>query len=264
MLIIDLLLFDACCWCCILYAVAWWHSQTIRCPAVTLLCVCVVQLYNGSLLINNTLSGISEVAQLVPEQQLSGNMTNGTARQYEVQMNFTVNFSSQANLTQTSIPFLVGARVTTGNGTYTDVYLNGTLRPADVQQALAMLNMSTNDNTAEVARSGAAVVDSLYLVVDRSHAGGMTIPEPNGGIVTVPAAYRVTMATPLSLSLFIDHSVLEAFAQWGRGRAAARIYPLASSTWGVGVISGGTPQRVTWEVDAAVWDLNNMWLEPDC
>lgn len=262
-----------------------------------------MQLFNDSLPVTNNASTIRTIANMTADTSLDANITNSTARQFEVQLNFTVNFSSDANVTQTSVPFLVGVRITHGDpDNYTDVFLNGTMLPASPTIALQMLNTTIsgminssktgiNDSTmpdmdtinmpgmnnsstrdalvslerASTVRTGAAVIQELYIVVDRSHTGGMTITEPNGGPVTLPSKYRVTTVTPLTLSVFIDHSIIEAFAQGGRGRVASRVYPMdATSSWGLGLIAGGTPEGVTWNVEAKVWDISNMWLDPIC
>ena len=60
--------------------------------------------------------------------------------------------------------------------------------------------------------------------------------EPWGGVASIVAGQERAMQLPLSLAVWVDHSVVEAFAMGGRGRVASRMYPLTEDVaWGVAV-----------------------------
>eukprot|EP00775_Hariotina_reticulata_P005547 gene5547-5783_t len=72
--------------------------------------------------------------------------------------------------------------------------------------------------------------------------------------------------TKLGLSVWVDHSVIEVHAMGGLARATSRIYPENDdSAWGLAVWAacpGGATTGA--RVDAQVWEMNNMWLTPNC
>lgn len=72
----------------------------------------------------------------------------------------------------------------------------------------------------------------LSVWVNRSAAGsGSNTTHAEGGPVPLP---QQSAAQPLSLSLWVDHSVLEVFALQGLARVTSRIYPSDdSAAWGV-------------------------------
>lgn len=159
--------------------------------------------------------------------------------------------------------FTVGLRILTGNGTITDVYLQGLLKEA------------------QAGAGGAAVVSNMSVWVDKTHAGNSSNTTfMEGGPVPLPVNESdawVVPQQPLGLSVFVDHSVVEVYAFGGLARVSSRIYPEADDVaWGLSVWSkppalavggdngqGGSP---AWDVlmNATVWEMQNAWLPPNC
>lgn len=172
------------------------------------------------------------------------------ARQFEVQLNFTlhpvapagppstVSNSNSSNVIDDGVQqepqqpgvFRFGLRILTGGGSYTDVYLNGTL---------AELSSATG-RSDEACSCGVGAIADLAVWVDRSNAGPATnttfmeggpVPLPVDSVLRVPDA-------KLGLSVWIDHSVIEVYALGGLARVSSRIYPDDdNAAWGLAVWS---------------------------
>jgi sucrose-6-phosphate hydrolase SacC (GH32 family) len=186
------------------------------------------------------------------------NTTNTTARQMEAQLwfNLTAGTSGSGNASAGQ-PFKVGARVFTGNNTYVDVFINGTTASG----ADNTTNSANNASNAHAAR-----IATMFLWVDRSNAGGYTNTTfVEGGPVPTPVAGSWLLSdTKLQLSMFIDHSMWEVYAQGGLGRVTSRVYPSDDTVdWGLGVFGdAGNGGQVL--MDGAVWNMENAWLPPNC
>lgn len=151
--------------------------------------------------------------------------------------------------------FAVGLRILTGSGTYADVILNGTVTPADSNSALYNIT-------------------SLSIWVDKSKVGGGTnTTYTEGGPVPLPVsnAWQVP-SDKLSLSVWVDHSVIEVYAMGGLGRVTSRVYPdddtvaWGLAAWGEPPQIGGGGGGSGWSVlvDGQIWKMKNAWLPPDC
>ena len=78
-----------------------------------------------------------------------------------------------------------------------------------------------------------------------------------GGAVSVP---RDGLALDdLSLRVMVDHSLLEVFANDGRGRIASRIYPLSSNAWTVALFAVLQSAAVV-NFDTAVYAMESCWV----
>jgi hypothetical protein len=170
--------------------------------------------------------------------------------------------------------YIVGLRILTGSGTYTDVCLRGLL--VDLPAAAAGV---AGQQGAASATAAAAAIGNLSVWVDRTHAGNTSNTTwIEGGPVPLPVnasqAWTVPQQ-PLGLSVFVDHSVIEVYALGGLARVSSRIYPEGDDVaWGLQVLS--SPPRLAvggsggggaaWDVlvDASVWEMHNAWLAPDC
>lgn len=93
---------------------------------------------------------------------------------------------------------------------------------------------------------------SLGVGVDRSLSGSDGTLTPQGGILppfpSQPSVVRI--------HAFLDHSIVEVFANEGRARVTSRIYPNATDAVNVGLYSdtGGVSL-----LNATVWSLNTIW-----
>ncbi|KAF8057146.1 ISA1 [Scenedesmus sp. PABB004] len=155
-----------------------------------------------------------------------------TARQFEVQLRFSLaprrgaapqgaaaGARGPPGLRLAPHEFAVGVRLLTGGTTHVDAYLRGALaaRPGGGAGAAGLL------------------LTALSVWVDRSAAGGgtNTTAPPEGGPVPLPGGGggdgggggAALPARGLALSLWVDHSVLELFAEGGLARVASRVYP---------------------------------------
>lgn len=167
---------------------------------------------------------------------------SGAARQFHARLQFSVAPKQGAN----ALNFTVGARLLVGGGGRVDFTLTGTA-----------------GGVPAAAAGGELPLSSLRLDVDRSAAGGMTPRVSEGGAVPLPvgnASAWVLPATALVLDLFVDHSVVEAYALQGLGRATARVYPAVDGVaWGLavfGAVSGPADARLE---RGEVWSLGNAF-----
>jgi beta-fructofuranosidase len=92
---------------------------------------------------------------------------------------------------------------------------------------------------------------SQSLAVDRQRSS----LDPAGQRDTRTARLELALAEPLHLHIFVDHSVLEVFAN-GRVCLASRIYPTRSDSLGVELSASGGSAHVT-ELD--VWEMDGVW-----
>lgn len=294
------------------------HSSTMMALRCTCYCVLhtLLQVFSTS---NASVSTLPQLTTLVPEGTVNSSTTAGrpgagtgaganaanasraagsnasaaaqpTARQFEVQLNFTLlppgssssNASSNATSAATSGSsqqqpgeFSTGLRILTGNNTYVDVYLSGMLGGSQSGGA--------NAGSAAGSSAGSASIANLFVWVDRSHAGPATnttfmeggpVPLPVNGTLLVPQ-------DKLGLSVWVDHSVIEVYALGGLARVTSRIYPEDdTATWGLAVwamppsaaggggATGGARGNGAgaWSVkfDGSVWEMENAWLPPSC
>ncbi|GBF98641.1 hypothetical protein Rsub_10830 [Raphidocelis subcapitata] len=171
----------------------------------------------------------------------------GAARQFHARLEFSVAPKPGAG----ALNFTVGARLLTGGGSRVDFTLSGTAGGA-----------------LPAARDGELPLSWLRLDVDRSAAAGMTARASEGGAVPLPLpgadAAWVLPRQRLVLDLFVDHSLVEAYALQGLGRATTRIYPSADGTaWGLAVFGGASgPAAVRLERGEA-WSMGNAFAGQD-
>jgi len=89
------------------------------------------------------------------------------------------------------------------------------------------------------------------LAVDRTRASTDTTAARDVRSIPLPLAPR----EPLALRVFVDHSVLEVFAN-ERACLTSRIYPARSDSLGVALVARGAPVKV----DALeAWELASIW-----
>lgn len=120
---------------------------------------------------------------------------NNTARQMEVQLGFELAPGNMAGGNISSL-FKVGARVLTGNDTYVDCFINGTVVPVPVD--------------AQTEAGAAGVIGSMFVFVDRTNAGGYSnTTYMEGGPVPLPVnGYRLLPQHMIQLSVFVDHTIV--------------------------------------------------------
>ena len=80
-----------------------------------------------------------------------------------------------------------------------------------------------------------------------------------GGAVGVPTGGLPVALNDLSLRVLVDHSLLEVFANDGRGRIASRIYPLSSDNW-LAALFAVLQSAAGVTVDAAVCAIESCWV----
>ena len=136
--------------------------------------------------------------------------------------------------------FATGGMLTHDGTTSTRVLLNGTLIQAN---------------------STTWTVSSLGVFVNRTLSGGATNTTYQGGFeggdVSVPEG-GLSLGD-LQLRVLVDHSLLEVFANQGRGRIASRIYPLTSDSWTASLFA--TLQSAnSVAVSAAVYAMDTCWV----
>lgn len=181
------------------------------------------------------------------------------ARQFEVQANFTLSPAGNGTAAKTTTNatfrtahklegtegFAVGVRIEFGGGRYADAMLHGTIKDA--------------------------TIDSLSLWFDKRQAGGETnTTYIEHGPVPLPVdpdkAWKVP-DTPLQLSVWVDHGVIEIFAMQGLGSLTSRVYPEDdSSAWGASAyaIPLESDDGYNAQLDAKVWEMQSAWLPPNC
>lgn len=165
--------------------------------------------------------------------------TSNDGRMLDILVNTTLSAPSKSSGNDT---FMTGIRLAHDTNTYTDVLLNGTITQAN---------------------SSTWVVKSLGVYVDRRMTGGATNTTYQGGFeggpVSVPAG-GLSLEAGLQLRVLVDHSLLEVFANSGRGRISSRIYPLAEDHWGVS-LGGGSSANSTITSEAVIYAMDSCWVE---
>jgi beta-fructofuranosidase len=195
-------------------------------------------LRNGSIVNTTPLSGQNATGVvLLPADSAS---INATSHQFDIEANFTLQ-GQAAN--QTATPFTVGIVIDTGNDTSTTTFLNGTATSGGNQTTVTQLGVYVDKR-----RSGAAT--------NSTYNGGF-----EGGPVTLPPGGIAGSA--LQLRALVDHSIIEAFAQMGRGRVTSRVYPLTiDQPWIISVFGNyGTGNSVV--ASTAIYEMEDAMLGPD-
>jgi sucrose-6-phosphate hydrolase SacC (GH32 family) len=103
--------------------------------------------------------------------------------------------------------------------------------------------------TVRVSRAAARGV----LTVDRWQTGGEGDARPQHAQFALPP--DASDASPLRLHVFVDHSIVEAFAEGAV--VASRIYPAADASaadWGVALFGDAASAH------ARVWELGSAWV----
>ena len=162
------------------------------------------------------------------------------------------------------------------NGRQLDIVLNITVKPptaASSSNSTFEVGIILNhDSTASTrvllngtfyqASSSNWTVNSLGVFVNRTATGGATNTTYQGGFeggpVSVPSGGLAL--EDLKLRLLVDHSLLEVFADEGRGRIASRIYPLASDNWTVSLFAKLQADAST-TVQTAVYAMDACWVD---
>lgn len=140
----------------------------------------------------------------------------------------------------------MGVRIEFGGGKYADAYLKGAVEDS-------------------------GLVRSLSVWFDKSQAGGDTNTTFwEGGPVPTPVdpakAWKVS-DTPLQLSVWVDHGVVEIFAMEGLAALTSRVYPEDDSVaWGSSAWAIPPETNPGWgvQMDAQVWEMKSAWLAPAC
>ena len=166
--------------------------------------------------------------------------TSYDGRQLDILLNITLT-SSPSSLSASNSTFETGVMLTHDSTTSTQVTLNGTL---------SQVNSST------------WTVSSLGVYVNKTLSGGATNVTYQGGYeggaVSVPSGGLAL--DDLQLRVLVDHSLLEVFANEGRGRIASRIYPLSSNSWTASLFAITQPAgSVT--ISAALYAMDSCWVE---
>lgn len=94
---------------------------------------------------------------------------------------------------------------------------------------------------------------SLTLAVNRTGSGTDGNTATQSGLVPIVE----TDGTTARLRVFVDHSIIEAFANNGRGRVTSRVYPQDPAAVAVGVYAIGGD--VTLEA-MTVWSMATIWV----
>lgn len=167
----------------------------------------------------------------------SGQPTSGAPlRQMELLASFHLAATSSGS--SGALQFSVGATIDTGHSNRAVVTLTG---------------------SAAADSAGQWVVLAADMWVDTSRVGGATQAGLWGGPVPLPPAGLP--ASDLQLRVFVDHSLVEAYALGGRQRTTVRMYPLdVGVSWGVALFShvGGAGARAG--ANATVWELGSCWV----
>lgn len=164
-------------------------------------------------------------------------------RQLDIVLNITLTpppAVSDPRASSSSSTFETGVILMHDSATSTRVFLNGTISQPN---------------------GGVWTVTSLGVFVNKTLTGGATNVTYQGGFeggaVSVPSGGL--SLDELSLRVLVDHSLLEVFANEGRGRIASRIYPLASGNWTAALfVVLQSAAGVT--VDTAVYAMESCWV----
>lgn len=117
------------------------------------------------------------------------------------------------------------------------------------------------NGTLTQANSTTWTVSSLGVFVNRMLSGGATNTTYQGGFeggaVSVPEGGLAL--GDLQLRVLVDHSLLEVFANQGRGRIASRIYPLANDSWTASLFAILQSDNSV-AVSAAMYAMDSCWV----
>ncbi len=165
--------------------------------------------------------------------------TSNDGRQLDIILNITLTAPTSASGINST--FEAGVMLIHDSTTSTKVLLNGTLTRA-------------NNTTWAVS--------SLGVFVNRALTGGATNTTYQGGFeggaVSVPGGGLAL--DDLQLRVLVDHSLLEVFANQGRGRIASRVYPLTNDSWTVSMFA--TMQLAgSGLLSAAVYAMDSCWVD---
>lgn len=166
--------------------------------------------------------------------------TSNDGRQLDIVLNLTLMPPPTASDSGSNSTFETGIILTHDSTTSTRVFLNGTISQSN---------------------SSVWTVNSLGVFVNRTLTGGATNVTYQGGFeggaVSVPRGGSAL--DDLSLRVLVDHSLLEVFANDGRGRIASRIYPLSSDDWSAAIFAV-LQSAASVTVDAAVYAMESCWV----
>ncbi len=165
--------------------------------------------------------------------------TSNDGRQLDIILNITL--TPHTNASGTNNTFKAGVMLTHDSTTSTGVLLNGTMTQAN---------------------STAWTVSSLGVFVNRTLSGGATNTTYQGGYEggTVSVPNGGLALDDLQLRVLVDHSLLEVFANQGRGRIASRVYTLSDDSWTVSMFA--TMHLAGSGVfSAAIYAMDSCWLD---
>lgn len=166
--------------------------------------------------------------------------TSNDGRQLDIVLNITLTPPPAASVSGSNSTFETGIILTHDSTASTRVLLNGTIIQSN---------------------SSVWTVNSLSVFVNRTLTGGATNVTYQGGFeggaVSVPGGGLAL--DDLSLRVLVDHSLLEVFANYGRGRIASRIYPLSRDRWTAAVFAV-LQSAASVTVDAAVYAMESCWV----
>ena len=195
------------------------------------------------------------------------------ARQFEVRLSFTVGPLPGGAL---GVPpagranFTVGARLLLGQSSHVDIVLQGV---ADAAAAgTPQTGQQEQPQGQQQQQQRWMRVVNLSVAVDKTQAGGFTPAVTENGPVPLPVVLPVGSASsggsadwwlpgrPLTLDVFVDHSVVEVYAMRGLARVTSRIYPAdETSSWGLGVMGSVSGAGMAMLGSAELWSLDNAW-----
>lgn len=184
---------------------------------------------------------------MLPESRLAGNGLADAAvanrsRQFHANLVFTVTPPAGAT---SGFNFTAAARLLTGGGSYADVLLTGSAAVGNQQQG--------------------PVITALRFAVDKRKTGGFTPEVEEGGPVPLPIGPDgspgwLLPSKQLTLDVFVDHSVVEAYAMDGLGRVTSRVYPAdESAAWGLAAYGSAAPGGTLGLASADAWAMDNAW-----
>ena len=167
-------------------------------------------------------------------------------------------------------------RNASNDGRQLDIILNITLTPpttasgnnSTFEAGVMLIHDSTTstrvllNGTMTQANNTTWAVSSLGVFVNRTLSGGATNTTYQGGFeggaVSVPSGGLAL--DDLQLRVLFDHSLLEVYANQGRGRIASRVYPLSNDAWTVSMFA--TMQLAGSGIfNAAIYAMDSCWVD---
>ncbi|DBB18751.1 hypothetical protein WJX82_009075 [Trebouxia sp. C0006] len=185
-------------------------------------------------------------------------------------------YQGSVTLNQTT-PMVTAPFINTSNdGRQLDIILNITLTPptntsginSTFEAGVMLIHDSITSTRVLLIGSMTRVtsttwaVSSLGVYVDRTLSGGATNTTyqggHEGGAVSVPSGGLAL--DDLQLRVLVDHSLLEVFANQGRGRVASRVYPLSNDSWTVSMFA--TMQLAgSGVLSAVIYAMDSCWVD---